>query len=230
MAQLIDLHAQDGHVCEAYVAQPRGKPRAAIVILQEIFGVNKHITTVADGFAMAGFFAIAPATFSRVKNDVQLGYTAADIAQGRALKNQIESLPAPGVLADVQAAVDHASEAAHGLVGVVGYCWGGLLAWRAAAQISGLRAAVSYYGGGVTLPGERDKSPLCPVLAHFGEHDSLIPMDTVAAFKQAQPGVEVHVYDADHGFNCDHRSSYNAEAADLALERTLGFFIQHLGA
>jgi carboxymethylenebutenolidase len=229
MAQLIDLHAADGHVCEAYVAQPRGKPRAAIVILQEIFGVNKHITALADGYAMAGFYAIAPALFSRVKNDVQLGYSADDIAQGRALKNHMESLPAPGAMADVQAAVDHAAQAAHGLVGVVGYCWGGLLAWRAAAQVSGLSAAVCYYGGGMTITPERDRKPLCPVLAHFGEHDGIIPMDTVAAFRQAQPGVEMHVYNADHGFNCDHRSSYNAEAADLALERTLGFFIQHLG-
>jgi carboxymethylenebutenolidase len=178
---------------------------------------------------MAGFFAIAPATFSRLKNDVHLGYTPADIAQGRALKNQAEALPAPGVLADVQAAVDHAAQAAHGLVGVVGYCWGGLLTWRAAEQVSGLSAAVCYYGGGMTITPERDRKPLCPVLAHFGEHDSLIPMDTVQAFKQAQPGVEVHVYNADHGFNCDHRGAYNAEAADLALERTLGFFIQHLG-
>lgn len=230
MGHLIDLRAKDGFVSEAYVAQPKLKPRAAIVILQEIFGVNAHITAVADGFAMAGFWAIAPATFSRVNKDVNLGYTPEDVAKGRALKNQAEALPAPGVMADVQAAIDHAAQAAHGQVGVVGYCWGGLLAWRAATQLQGLSAAVSYYGGGMTLPAERDKKPLCPVLAHFGEQDTLIPMDTVAAFKASQAQVQVQVYAADHGFNCDHRGSYNAEAADLALERTLGFFIQHLGA
>jgi carboxymethylenebutenolidase len=115
------------------------------------------------------------------------------------------------------------------LVGVVGYCWGGLLTWRSAEQVSGLSAAVCYYGGGMTLSPELHRQAKCPVLAHFGEHDSLIPMDTVQAFKLAQPHVETHVYNADHGFNCDHRGSYNAEAADLALERTLGFFIQHLG-
>ena len=230
MGHLIDLRAKDGFVSEAYVAQPKLKPRAAIVILQEIFGVNAHITAVADGFAMAGFWAIAPATFSRVNKDVNLGYTPEDVAKGRALKNQAEALPAPGVMADVQAAIDHAAQAAHGKVGVVGYCWGGLLAWRAATQLQGLSAAVSYYGGGMTLPAERDKKPLCPVLAHFGEQDTLIPMDTVAAFKASQAQVQVEVYAADHGFNCDHRGSYNAEAADLALERTLGFFIQHLGA
>mgnify|MGYP002149593251 CR=1 FL=1 len=158
-----------------------------------------------------------------------LGYTAQEIAQGRELKNQVEALPAPGVMADVQAAVAHAAKAAHGLVGVVGYCWGGLLAWRAATQLQVLSAAVTYYGGGMTLPPERDQKPMCPVLAHFGELDSLIPMDTVKAFEQAQPQVQVAVYNADHGFNCDHRGAYNADAADLALERTLGFFIQHLG-
>lgn len=229
MGQLIDLRAADGHRVEAYVAQPKGKPRAAMVILQEIFGVNKHITTVADGYAMAGFFAIAPATFSRVKQDVQLGYSPDDVAQGRALKLQVEALPAPGVMADVQATVDHAAAAAHGLVGVVGYCWGGLLTWRAAEQVSGLSAAVCYYGGGMTVSPDIHRQPKCPVLAHFGEHDSIIPMDTVRAFEQAHPEVQVQVYDADHGFNCDHRSAYNAQAADLALERTLGFFIQHLG-
>ena len=230
MGHLIDIRANDGFVSEAYVAQPNIKPRAAVVILQEIFGVNKHITAVADGFAMAGFFAIAPATFSRVHTDVNLGYTPEDIAKGRAFKNLAEALPAPGVLADVQAAIDHAAQASNGKVGVVGYCWGGLLAWRAATQLQGLSAAVSYYGGGMTAPAERDQQPSCPVLAHFGEQDALIPMDTVAAFKSAQPQVQVKVYAADHGFNCDHRGSYNAEAADLALERTLGFFIQHLGA
>ena len=102
--------------------------------------------------------------------------------------------------------------------------------WRAATQLSGVKAAVTYYGGGMTLPPTRDARPLCPVLSHFGLRDPLIPMDTVEAFRAAQPEVQVQVYDADHGFNCDHRGSYDANAADLALERTLGFFIDQLGA
>ncbi len=229
MGQLIDLRAHDSFVSEAYLAQPKFKPRAAIVILPEIFGVNKHIRTVADGFAMAGFLAIVPDTFARLKKGVDLGYSPDDIAQGRALKNQAEALPAPGVMADVQAAVDHAAQAAGGLVGMVGFCWGGLLTWRAAAQVSGLNAAVCYYGGGMTLPEELGRQARCPVLAHFGNQDPIIPMDTVEAFRQAQPQVQVEVYEADHGFNCDHRGSYNAPAADLALERSLAFFIRHLG-
>jgi carboxymethylenebutenolidase len=131
-------------------------------------------------------------------------------------------------MADVQAAISHASLATKGKVGVVGYCWGGLLSWRAATQFANVKAAVTYYGGGMTLEPELHKKPLCPTLSHFGAKDGLIPLSTVQAFKQAQPHVEVHEYDADHGFNCDQRGSYNAAAADLALERTLGFFIKHL--
>lgn len=228
MGHAIELKAADGFVLDAYVAQPKKTPRAAIVVLQEIFGLNAHIRAVADGYAMAGFLAIAPATFSRLQKQVNLGYSAEDVATGRELKGRAEALPAPGVMADVQAAITHASLASKGKVGVVGYCWGGLLTWRAATQLNGVKAAVCYYGGGMTLAPEIHAKPLCPVLAHFGAHDPLIPIDTVQAFRAAQPQVDVQVYEADHGFNCDHRGSYNAAAAELALEHTLGFFIDHL--
>lgn len=229
MGHSIELKSTDGFVFDAYVAQPKKTPRAAIVVLQEIFGVNAHIRAVADGFALAGFLVIAPATFSRLQKHVNLGYSAEEVTLGRDLKSRAESLPPPGVMADVQAAVTHASMASKGKVGVVGYCWGGLLSWRAATQLSGIKAAVTYYGGGMTLAPELKAQALCPVLSHFGALDALIPMQTVDAFKLAQPKVDVQVYDADHGFNCDHRGSYNAAAAELALERTLGFFIDHLG-
>ena len=229
MGHAIELKSADGLVFDAYVAQPKKTPRAAIVVLQEIFGVNAHIRAVADGFAVAGFLVIAPATFTRVQKNVNLGYTADDVTLGRDLKNRAESLPPPGVMAEVQAAVTHASLACKGKVGVVGYCWGGLLSWRAATQLSGIKAAVTYYGGGMTLAPELNAQPLCPVLSHFGALDALIPLQTVEAFKQAQSQVNVQVYDADHGFNCDHRGSYNAVAAELALEHTLGFFIDKLG-
>ena len=229
MGHAIELKSIGGLAFDAYVAQPKKTPRAAIVLLQEIFGVNAHIRAVADGFALAGFLVIAPATFSRLQKHVNLGYSAEDVAAGRDLKNRAESLPAPGVMAEVQAAITHASFASKGKVGVVGYCWGGLLSWRAATRLSGIQAAVTYYGGGITLEPELSAQPLCPVLSHFGVQDALIPMPTVEAFKQAQPSVDVQIYDADHGFNCDHRGSYNAAAAELALERTLGFFIDKLG-
>ena len=229
MANFIDLKSADGLVFPAYVAEPAGKPRGAIVVLQEIFGVNSHIRSVADGYAAAGYLAVAPATFHRVKPDVELGYTEADMTAGFALKTAVEALPAPGVLQDIQAAINHAAQTSGGKVGIVGYCWGGLLTWRAACTLSGLSAAVPYYGGGMTAGDEPARQPAVPVLAHFGNQDHWIPLDTVEAFKKAQPGVEVHVYEANHGFNCDQRGSYNEAAAKLAKQRTLDFFAKHVG-
>ena len=227
MGNFIDLKAADGFSFPAYVAQPQGKARGAVVVLQEIFGVNSHIRQVADGYAAAGYLAVAPATFHRVKPGVELGYSAEDVTAGAALKAQVEALPAPGALQDIQAAIKHASQA--GKVGIVGYCWGGLLTWRAACVLDGLSAAAPYYGGGSTLPAEIARKPKVPVMAHFGDQDAHIPMDTVRAFEKAHPEVEVHVYAANHGFNCDQRGSYNQAAAKLARERTLAFFGKHVG-
>lgn len=226
MGNFIDLKAADGRVIPAYQALPAGKAKGGIVVVQEIFGVNSHIRAVADGYAAEGYLAIAPATFHRVKPDVNLGYTPEDIAAGAALKAAVEALPPPGVLQDIAAAIAHASQA--GKVGVVGYCWGGLLTWRSACLLGGISAAVPYYGGGMTAEAEIARTPKCPVLAHFGAQDHAIPIAGVEAFKKAQPGVQVQIYPAQHGFNCDHRGSYNEPAAKLARERTLAFFARHL--
>lgn len=226
MGQFIDLKSADGHVFPAYVARPAGAPKGAVVVLQEIFGVNSHIRSVADGYAAEGYLAVAPSTFHRAKPGVELGYSEDDMAAGMALKAAVEALPAPGVMPDIQAAIDHAAQA--GKVGVVGYCWGGLLTWRTACQLQGVSAAAPYYGGGVTTPDEIARTPRVPVMAHFGDQDRWIPMDSVEAFQRAHPEVTVHVYNANHGFNCDQRGSWNAEAAKLARERTLAFFAQHL--
>jgi carboxymethylenebutenolidase len=230
MSATLQLTSADGFAFPAYVAQPAGTPKGAIVVLQEIFGVNAHIRAVADGYAAQGYWAIAPATFHRAKPGVELGYTGDDMQAGIALKAAIESLPSAGanpVMQDIQAAINAAS--AHGKVGIVGYCWGGLLTWRAASLLSGLSAAVPYYGGGMTVGTEPARQAHCPVLCHFGDRDKHITLPTVEAFKAAQPAVEVQIYAADHGFNCDHRGSYDAPAAKLALERTLAFFAKHVG-
>jgi len=227
MGQFIDLKAADGFTFPAYVAQPAAKPRGGVVVLQEIFGVNAHIRAVADSYAAAGYLAVAPATFHRVKPGVELGYQPDDMSAGMALKATVEALPAPGVLQDIQATIHHAAGA--GKVGVVGYCWGGLLTWRTACLLKGVSAAVPYYGGGVTTEAEIARTPKCPVLAHFGEKDHWIPLDGVDAFRKAHPEVEVHVYAANHGFNCDHRGAWDAAAAALARERTLAFFAKHVG-
>ncbi|HEY0885756.1 MAG TPA: dienelactone hydrolase family protein [Ramlibacter sp.] len=226
MGSFIDLKAADGFVFPAYVAQPAGQPKGGVVVLQEIFGVNSHIRAVADGYAQEGWLAVAPSTFHRVKTGVELGYGQDDMAAGMALKTAVEALPAPGVMPDIQAAIDHAAQA--GKVGIVGYCWGGLLTWRAACTLEGLAAASPYYGGGMTTPDEVARRPKVPVLAHFGERDHWIPLNSVQAFAKAHPEVQVQVYQADHGFNCDQRGSWDAAAAKLARERTLAFFGEHL--
>ena len=228
MGAFIDLKAADGFAFPAYVAQPTGAAKGAVVVLQEIFGVNSHIRSVADGYAAEGFLAVAPATFHRVKPGVELGYGPEDMTAGQALKAAVEALPAPGVMPDIQAAIRHAAQG--GKVGIVGYCWGGLLSWRSACMLDGLSAAVTYYGGGMTTPAEIARKPKVPVLSHFGEQDHWIPLDTVDAFKKAHPEVEVQVYAANHGFNCDQRGSYDAPSAKLARERSLAFFRKHLGA
>ena len=228
MAHTVFLKSPGNVYCPTYVSQPAGTPRGAVVVLQEIFGVNSHIRAVADGYAAAGYLAVAPATFTRVQADVELGYTEADMAIGFGLKTQVEQLPDAGVMTDIQAAIRHAGDG--GLkVGIVGFCWGGLLTWRAAATLEGLSAAVPYYGGGVTNEPDASLTPQVPVLAHFGDQDHWIPLASVEAFKHKQPAVEVHVYNANHGFNCDQRGSYNEAAATLARERTLAFLAQHVG-
>jgi carboxymethylenebutenolidase len=226
MSHVIELTAADGFTFPAYVAQPASNPKGGIVLLQEIFGVNSHIRSVADGYAAEGYLVVAPATFHRVKPGVELGYTEADMNEGFGYKTAVEALPAPGVMQDIQAAIEEAAQG--GKVGIVGYCWGGLLTWRSACTLSGLSAAVPYYGGGMTAGADAALKPRVPVLAHFGDQDHWIPLDTVEAFRKTQPGVEVQVYAANHGFNCDQRGSYNEVAAQLARQRSLAFFAQHL--
>ena len=210
------LQAADGHRLAAYRAAPSGRARGALVVLQEIFGVNSHIRSIADGYATDGWLAVAPAMFDRVERGVEIGYTPADIERGRELKGGCSNDHA---LLDIAAAIDSVRSA--GNVTVIGYCWGGTLAWLAACRQPGLAAAVSYYGGGI---GELvDLSPRCPVLAHFGDRDASIPLGVVDALRTAHPEVEIHVYPAGHGFNCDQRGSYDAASAALARERSLAF-------
>lgn len=224
----IHLTAADGFSVPAYVAYPQGPARGGVVVLQEIFGLNAHIRATADAYAAQGYLAVAPATFHRVQADVDMAYTPEDIAAGVKLKAAVEGLPAPGVMPDIAAAIAYAAQA--GKVGLVGYCWGGLLAWRAACQLPGVSAAVPYYGGGMTTPTEVARQPQCPVMCHFGEFDHAIPVETARTFAQAHPEVTVHLYPASHGFNCDHRAAYDAAAAALAKERTLAFLAQHVSS
>jgi len=221
MGEFTTLMARDGHEFSAYLSAPAGKPRGAIVVVQEIFGVNHHIKAVTDGFAAQGYVAIAPALFDRVRRGVDLGYSPAETQEGIGYMLQVKR---ENILADLSAAIAVTRHA--GKVGVVGYCWGGTLAYAAACRLPGVAAAVGYYGGGIA--GIASEKPRIPLMLHFGERDKHIPLSDVERIRAAQPEVPVFVYAADHGFNCDERESYDAAAAQEAELRTMEFFAAEL--
>ena len=209
------LTAADGHSLDSYEVHPQGAT-ASVVIVQEIFGVNPHIQSVVDRYAAMGYRTIAPALFDRVRAGIELDYTAEGVAEGREVRAGIEW---DDSMLDVAAAVDHVAET--GPIAVIGYCYGGSIAWLAAHSLP-IAAAVGYYGGQINL--FRGKEPKVPVQLHFGANDKGIPLESVAEVAAMHPEIEIHVYDdADHGFNCDARASYHAPSADLASGRTLRF-------
>jgi carboxymethylenebutenolidase len=227
MGKMIELTASDGHKLAAYRAEPAGasagKPRGGIVVIQEIFGVNSHIKSVADGYAADGYLAIAPAMYDRVTRGYETGYSQDEIQAGLKI---MQGLDWNNTMKDVEAAVKAASSA--GKVGIVGYCWGGTVAWVAAARTAGLAAAAPYYGGG--MPSFKDEKPKIPVMANFGEKDQSPTPEQAKEILAKHPAVQGHFYaGAGHGFNCDQRGSYNAEASKLARQRTLEFFRKHVG-
>jgi len=221
-SSFIELSAADGHRFAAWVAEPAGKARGAIVIAPEIFGVNSHIRSVADGYAADGYLAVAPALFDRVQRDYESGYSPDEIQAGVSIMQKVDMADA---LKDVAACVSHAGTA--GKVAVVGYCWGGTVAWVAAARVGGLACAIPYYGGGI--PNFADEQPKCPVMLHFGEQDKSPTPEQARKVAAANPSAIAHFYEAGHGFNCDQRGSYDAAASKLARSRTLEFLAKHVG-
>lgn len=220
MGKTIELHTTDGQRLSAYLAEPAGRPKGGIVVMQEIFGVNAHIRSVADKYAQAGYTAIAPAVFDPIEKGVELGYDQAGMQKGLEL---VSALGFDRAVASVDAAAKAIASA--GKVGVVGYCWGGSVAYLSATRL-GL-PGVSYYGGrNAQLIGEKAGAPL---LFHYGLKDAHISEADREAVRRANPEAEFYVYDADHGFNCDARASFDAPSAKLALERSLAFFAKHLG-
>jgi len=219
------LTAADGHRLGAYEARPAGKPRGAIVLLQEIFGVNEHIRGVADGYARDGYAVIAPAVFDRAARDVELGYDRAGMERGRDLRAAIKL---DATIADIAAAVDAVKGA--GKVAVVGYCWGGSLAWFSAARVPSLACTVGYYGG--MIAHALNERPRCPVMLHFGEEDRGIPLSDVTKIKVAFDPAAVQVFTypgAGHAFNRDGSAAWDGPSAGTARERTVEFLRQHVG-
>ena len=224
MGETLNLTSEDGFKFSAYRATPSGTPRGGIVVVQEIFGVNQHIRKVADSFAAGGYVAIAPALFDRVERGYETGYAAQDIERGRATRGKLSTDHA---MMDVQATVKELAKSGQ-KVGVVGYCFGGTVAWLSATRLNGVSAAVGYYGGGVA--DAADEKPKCPVMLHFGETDASIPKEAYEKVMKAHPNVPAYVYPgAGHGFVCDERGSYQEAAAKLARQRTDEFFKQHIG-
>lgn len=219
MSRSIELESTDGVRFAAWLAEPLQPPRAAIVVVQEIFGVNAHIRRVTDAFAALGYLAIAPAVLDRVEPGVELDYDEAGVARGRELVAQVGF---DNALRDVAAATAHVREV--GTVGVVGYCWGGTVAFLANTRMK--MPAVCYYGGR-TIPFLHER-PGAPLLMHFGERDPIVPPEHIARIRAALPEADIRTYPAGHGFNCDERRDYDAESAALALDRTLEFFREQL--
>jgi carboxymethylenebutenolidase len=221
MGSTISLTAADGHNLSAYVAGPANATKG-VVVIQEIFGVNHHMREMADRFAAEGYAVVAPALFDRTERGVELGYTADDIAKGRDYRMKLNDAQ---VMADVEAAAKHL---AGKKLAIVGYCFGGTVAWWGATRSNGFAASSCWYGGGIA--GTKDETPNCPVQMHFGETDASIPMSDVDAIRAAHPKVEAYVYKgAGHGFGCDERGSFSQPDYEQAQQRTLAFFGKHLG-
>ncbi len=222
MSEMVQLRAADGFEFGAYVASPEGDPKAALVIVQEIFGVNHHIRAVADRYAAQGYLAIAPALFDRYERGFEVGYDAEGMQRGIAIAQKMNM---DLCAADTLAAVEYGRDEYKTKVGIVGYCLGGSIAWLAAARMP-VSAAVGYYGGYIAK--FKDTPLKAPIMLHFGKQDEHIPMSDVEAIEAAHPEVPVYLYDAGHGFNCDERGSYSKAEADEAQARTLAFLDEHL--
>lgn len=226
MGRSVDITSADGTPISAWRADPAGKPKGAVVVLQEFFGVTGYIREVCDRFAALGCVGIAPALFDRVERGVELEYSHEGMKQGDALRAKVTVEQS---LADVQGAIDYG--APFGKVAVVGFCWGGSLAFLAAARLRGLAAAVGYYGGWVAKYAE--EKPRVPTMLHFGETDFTIPMADVEKVKKLRPEVPLHVYPAGHAFDCTSRKnfdppSFHKESSELANARTAQFLADHL--
>lgn len=221
MGTTITLKSADGFEFAAYTAGPADATKG-VVVIQEIFGVNHHIRDMVDRFAAQGYAVIAPAVYDRVERGVELGYTPEDIAKGRDYRMKLDDAK---LMQDVEAAANHLGGKK---LGIVGYCFGGTVAWWGATRSRKFAAASCWYGGGI--PGTKDESPNCPVQMHFGEKDASIPMNDVDQVKAAQPKAEIYVYaGAQHGFGCDERGSFSKPDYEQAQQRTLAFFAKHLG-
>ena len=215
MAEFVEIITKDNHKFQAYLAQPKQKVKGGIVIIQEIFGVNKHIKEICNLYSNYGFLTIAPCLFDREEKNIELDYDQNGVMEGRRLKELFNELS----INEIESSISYVKAA--GKVAVIGYCWGGSLSWKAACKFNNLSSSIIYYGGDV--PKLKNLKPNCPTMCHFGELDQSIPLDDVREFKKLNENVDVYTYPADHGFNCNHRKQYDKKCSDIAFERSLDF-------
>ena len=220
---MIQITARDGHTAAAYVARPIGKPRGGIVIAQEMYGITGYLCQICEFYAMHGYLTIAPALYDRRQRGLVLEYskTDHDLAQ-RIYKDWNWGL----ALDDLDAGKSVVSAA--GQVAMVGFCWGGTLAWLAACRRD-YAAAVAYYGS--MMPDFAREAARCPVIAHIGTDDTTMPPHRVESFHSAQPNVPINMYPgAGHGFDNSSRTDrFHPDACTLARERTIEFLARHIG-
>jgi carboxymethylenebutenolidase len=221
MGTHLTLTASDDHKFDAYRVDPAGTPKGGLVVIQELFGVNRHIRSVADRFAALGYVAIAPALFDRIEAGFESGYSPEEV---QAARRFVANPPMQAWILDIAAAREAIADV--GKIAVTGFCLGGTLSYGAAANLPGFSVAVGYYGGHIVRM--VDQSPKVPTMLHFGELDTHIPMSDVETIKSKQPSIEVYTYKADHGFQCDERDSFSPEAAQIAWGRTLRFIDSHM--
>jgi carboxymethylenebutenolidase len=222
VGQDIKLTASDHFQLGGYRADPATAPKGAVVVIQEIFGVNHHIRSICDRLAGEGYVAIAPAIFDRVEPNFTSGYSPEEIAVARKF---VANPDWAAMLRDTQAAIDAVKDV--GPVGIIGFCLGGSVAYAAATKLTGLSAAIGYYGGAIVR--FADDKPTVPTQLHFGEKDSGIPLSDVDIIRAKRPEVDIHVYPgAQHGFSCDERPSYDKASTDIAWPRSLAFFAKHM--
>ncbi len=218
--KVVDEDGNSNEVSAYHVAPEQSQPKGGIVLLQEIFGVNEYIREVCEGYAEKGWEVIAPSLFDREIKKIELNYDPQGVERGRGLKEAVDSFSE----SDIAACCNYFQPGLR--LAVIGYCWGGSLAWRMACRHSKFEVAVCYYGG--EIPSLSSEKPRCPVQVHFGAQDKTIPMPNVENFMTLRPEVETYIYDADHGFSCHHRSQHHKLSAELAYKRVDEFLSQHL--
>jgi carboxymethylenebutenolidase len=217
-----EFTASDGHRFSACCCEPQEDRKGVVIVIQEIFGLTEHMCSLTQRFAEKGYLSIAPALFDRVAENSVLPYSESGAERGKELVSQLDN---DKVLLDLQAIID--AHTGDSKIGIVGYCWGGSIAYLAASCLK-LDAGIAYYG--TRIHQMLQHKPACPFMFHFGEQDKLVPMENINMIRSANPNLPLHLYpNAGHAFSCEPRPSYHPVSAEIAMDRSLAFLDEYLG-